>query len=169
MKNIQCTNCSQEISKKASACPKCGHPNKKANHLSGGQALLGIGIGVTALFWLASLASGPANQNTSRQPSPKSVAMSNIELNNLKWSKGGFDSVMEVSVTLVNKGTHNVKDIELTCQHFSNSGTRIDRNKRTVYEILSAGQSKSIKGFNMGFIHSQVARTNCSVTDLVLM
>jgi Zn finger protein HypA/HybF involved in hydrogenase expression len=41
MAMINCEECSEKISKKAKEFPKCGHPNKKANHLSAGQALGG--------------------------------------------------------------------------------------------------------------------------------
>ena len=50
---VQCEGCSKEISKKAATCPGCGHPNKKANHLSGGSVLASlIGVGVF-IWWLA--------------------------------------------------------------------------------------------------------------------
>ena len=60
MNNIKCSNCGEEISQKAPACPKCGHPNKTANHLSGGQVLLYLGIGIVVIWWLAS---GSTNKN----------------------------------------------------------------------------------------------------------
>ena len=37
---IKCSSCGNEISPKAATCPKCGHPNEKAKHLSGGQVLV---------------------------------------------------------------------------------------------------------------------------------
>lgn len=45
----KCKECNEEISNKAESCPKCGHPNEKAKHLSGGQvfgafALMGLFI-----------------------------------------------------------------------------------------------------------------------------
>lgn len=49
MAMIQCEECKTEISKSANVCPKCGHPNKKAAHLSAGQiivVLLLAGIGL---------------------------------------------------------------------------------------------------------------------------
>lgn len=53
MPSIKCENCSNEISKKAATCPKCGHPNKKAEHLSGGQVLLYLAIAGAGLWWWA--------------------------------------------------------------------------------------------------------------------
>ncbi len=50
----KCKECSTEMSPKASACPKCGHPNKEVNHLSGGQVLGGLLIGGIVIWWFAS-------------------------------------------------------------------------------------------------------------------
>tara|TARA_R110000823_G_scaffold198557_1_gene329730 strand:+ start:22 stop:414 length:393 start_codon:yes stop_codon:yes gene_type:complete len=49
----KCKECGIEMSRKAPACPKCGHPNKEANHLSGGQVLGGLLIGGIAIWWFA--------------------------------------------------------------------------------------------------------------------
>ncbi|WP_341743274.1 hypothetical protein [Azonexus hydrophilus] len=171
MKNIQCSNCSQEISRKAPTCPKCGHPNKVAHHVSSWQVLFTLGMCFVVIWWLATSDSPPVSggANSANTPDPKSVALSNIELKNLRWSKEGFGNVMQLSVTLINKGQRDVKDIELKCEHFSNSGTRIDSNKRIIYEIIPAGKSKTIKEFGMGFIHNQATKTGCHISDLVLM
>lgn len=53
MASIKCENCSNEISKKAATCPKCGHPNKKAAHLSGGQVFLYLAAGIGLWWWWA--------------------------------------------------------------------------------------------------------------------
>jgi len=95
--------------------------------------------------------------------------MANIELKNMSWQTAGFDNIMEVSLTFVNKGKQSVKDIELTCRHASNSGTYIDSNKRVIYEIVPAGKSKRINDFSMGFIHNQATKTSCSITDLKIL
>jgi hypothetical protein len=47
LKNINCQNCKNEISKAAPTCPNCGHPNKQANYLPGWMVWLtfaGIGL-----------------------------------------------------------------------------------------------------------------------------
>ncbi len=146
-----------------------------ANYVSGWQTLLSRGVAFAAIWWLASSDSGSTNQSPSPQqsaaprPNPKAVAISDVELKGLTWTKRGFDNVMVISVTFANNGARNVKDIELTCEHFSNSGTRIGANKRVVYEVVSAGESKAVADFNMGFIHTQATKTRCHVSDLVLM
>jgi hypothetical protein len=50
---IKCSECSENISKKAKECPKCGHPNKNADHLSGGQVIGGLLLGGAALWFFA--------------------------------------------------------------------------------------------------------------------
>jgi hypothetical protein len=72
---------------------------------------------------------------------------------------------MMLSATVTNSGPGAVKDITIECQHNSNSGTRIDSNIRTVYEIYPPGVPTRIADFNMGFIHSQAAGTSCRITD----
>ena len=76
---------------------------------------------------------------------------------------------MEANFTIHNKGKRDVKDIEITCTHFAKSGTRIDSNTRTIYEIIKANSKKSFNNFSMGFIHSQAHKSSCGITDLVVM
>ena len=68
----------------------------------------------------------------------------------------------------INNATdHGFKDFEITCEHYATSGTMIDRNTRTIYEVVKAHSKKSIPHFSMGFIHSQAKSSNCRITDLV--
>jgi hypothetical protein len=39
---------------KEPVCPKCGNPNKKANHLSGREILIYLAVGIAPIWWLAS-------------------------------------------------------------------------------------------------------------------
>ena len=50
MAMIKCSSCGNEISPKAATCPKCGHPNEKAKHLSGGQ-IIGYLVFAGVLLW----------------------------------------------------------------------------------------------------------------------
>jgi hypothetical protein len=110
----------------------------------------------------------PSPPNVSPPAAPqlsRSDALSNVSVRNVRWRRDGFDVTMTASFTIQNTNTFPIKDVEVTCRHFANSGTQIDSNTRTVYERVSAGGSFSVRNFNMGFIHSQVKRTECSVTD----
>jgi len=84
------------------------------------------------------------------------------------WKKGGFDTVMIADFTITNKNSFSIKDIGISCEHYAQSGTRIDSNQNTIYQTVGAGKTKKIKDFNMGFIHSQAASSSCKVTNLVI-
>lgn len=100
---------------------------------------------------------------------PKDTAISSMKLDKWSWKKGGFDNVMLLNAKIKNEGMQDVKDIEIECAHSSNSGTRIDSNKKVIYELVKAGKTIKIKDFSMGFIHSQASSTSCRITDLVLL
>ncbi|MCC5095220.1 MULTISPECIES: hypothetical protein [Xanthomonas] len=53
MELIKCKACGSQISRKAASCQKCGHPNKEANYLSGGQVFGGLLFAGVAIWWFA--------------------------------------------------------------------------------------------------------------------
>ncbi len=170
---VKCLECGKGISSAAEACPYCGRKWPKRTSVLTWIVVSLLGLGIFSAVLNRSSQTGASIASTSGPaqwvPDPHQTAIGNLDLKNLTWQKTGFGSVMEISVTLVNKGKQDVKDIKLTCVHFSNSDTRIDSNAKTIYEIVRAGKSKRINNFNMGFIHSQAASSSCSVTDLALM
>lgn len=161
----KCKECSEAISKKAEKCPKCGAPQKKKT------SLFTWFVTIILVLWAIGYFSGNSGiSNTStanRAPSPKEIAMKNVELD-FSWTKEGFGNVMEANFTITNNSDHQIKDIEITCTHYAKSGTRIDSNERTIYDVVPAKSKKTIKKFNMGFIHSQAEKTGCVITDLTV-
>jgi hypothetical protein len=91
--------------------------------------------------------------------------LQNVEIVDWRWSKQGFGNVMIATFTFRNKNDFAVKDVEVTCRHYANSGTLIDRNVRTIFEVVTAKKSKTVRDFNMGFIHNQANKSSCEVTD----
>lgn len=83
-----------------------------------------------------------------------------------RWSKDGFGTIMMVDFTFTNRSPYEAKDITVTCTHYAPSGTKIDSNTRTIYEIIPAKGKKTIRNFNMGFIHSQASSSSCKIDDL---
>lgn len=81
------------------------------------------------------------------------------------WSKEGFDNIMIATFTIKNNANFDIKDAEITCIHSTPSGTQIDRNTRTIYEVFRAGRTRTIREFNMGFIHTQATRSGCTIVD----
>lgn len=86
-----------------------------------------------------------------------------------KWSKEGFGSIMIADFTVHNPTRYRFKDFEIKCTHFAPSGTEIDSNTRTIYEIVEPNATKIIKQQNMGFIDTQAARSSCQITDLIVI
>lgn len=164
----KCTECGNEVSTNADSCPKCGAKVKRKSIGCGGIILILIVIGIIGSFMSKN---GDSPSSTPSVPSVADIeerVKAQVMIKNLEWYKGGFDSVMMVNATFENISDHDVQDIELTCDHFSNSGTKIDSSTKVIYEVVKAEKSKRVRKFNMGFIHSQAASTDCKITNLVV-
>ena len=157
-----CEECDEEISKKADKCPKCGSPQKKKTSFFTWLVTIIIVLWAVGYF---SMDQQTGTTSTKREPSPKQAAMENVKLD-YSWSKGAFGNVMEANFTITNNSKYQIKDIEITCSHYAKSGTRIDSNERTIYDVVPEKGKKTFEKFNMGFIHSQAEKTDCTITDL---
>jgi len=76
---------------------------------------------------------------------------------------------MIANFTVHNPTQFRFKDFEIKCTHFAPSGTEIDSNTRTIYEIVNPNSTKTVTGMNMGFIQTQAARSSCQITDLTVV
>ena len=165
-----CAECKGQISSDAKICPHCG---KKRG---------GIGcLGTVIVVFLALMVFGAIINNNSKSTtttssggtaSPvvdtKQLALSETTLT-YHWHKGGFDDVMLADFVVKNNSAYSFKDFEIKCKHYAKSGTLIDSNDRTVYDIVSAHSVKKLPEFNMGLIRSQVATSSCEITDLTVI
>ena len=156
----KCKYCAMWIPKEAKICPHCR--KKQPSTTSGLIILLSIIIGV---IWYMS--SG-TSQKTVTEPSirtisPKEKAIAITKLD-FKWGTDGL--VMIADFIIQNQSEYDIKDITIECSHSAKSGTPIDSNTRTIYDIVKAGQKKRFPNFNMGFIHSQAVRSNCKIINL---
>jgi hypothetical protein len=97
---------------------------------------------------------------------PNDDGLSNLMLTGTKWYKAGFDSIMKATFQIYNHNEFAVKDITVRCTYFANSGTQIDSNTKTIYEVVPAKSAKSISDFSMGFINSQVASASCKAISV---
>jgi hypothetical protein len=86
----------------------------------------------------------------------------NVHLSGYNWVKGDFSS-FKASFVIFNDTGKPIKDIRVLCEHAGNSGTVMDSNRRTIYEVIKAGERKKISGFDMGFINSQAVRSRASI------
>lgn len=161
MAMTKCKECGSDISNKADACPKCGAKPKRT------PLFIKILSGFAILYVLTNLTH---NKNASTvsgvQDSPKVKTLT--ELSDLSMdfepSKSGFGNIAMINGSIKNLGPTNVKDIKIECDSFAASGTKIDTNKRTLYDAVAAGKTIKFKDFNMGFINTQVKSTSCSIS-----
>lgn len=158
--------CGKEVSSEAKTCPDCGvaKPVKQ-------QSALGIGclalVVVGVIGTLVSSGGGSGNPSQPRGRDPVDMALKKVKLD-FTWSTGGFGSVMFLNFTLTNNGDRAIKDFTIHCEHVGPSGTKIDENTQTIYETVKAHAKLRKTQFNMGFIHSQAAKTGCHVTGLAM-
>lgn len=154
-----CKECKKEVSSKAKTCPNCGAPIPQ----NVGVGTIFVLLFVIYVFYAAFTVDKPSATKT-----PKQIALEQVKLLNFEWYKEGFGNVMEANFLISNESSNDIKDIEITCNHSGKSGTKIDSNSRTIYEMIKAKQKKKISKFNMGFIHSQAVKSSCGITNLEL-
>ena len=168
-----CQECQKEISSDAKVCPNCG----KQQSTGSNNGCLAIVIVIVVLSVLGGIMSHDSSDSAKSTPdsttavSPevqvKQDALSKIDLE-FRWSKDEMN-IMTANFVVKNESSYNIKDLEITCEHFANSGSKIDSNVRTIYERVMAHTTRKFNNFNMGFIHSQAASSNCKITDLTVL
>jgi hypothetical protein len=93
----------------------------------------------------------------------------NLWLETTSWRKDAFGTAMVADFTVHNPTEYRFKDFEITCTHSAPSGTVIDFNTETIYEIVEPRSVKRMPNVDMGFIHNQAVRSVCKMTDLVVL
>jgi hypothetical protein len=163
---MNCKHCGKSIRKSSTKCPKCGG---KITRLS---FIHWIGLVSFALLTLI-LIKSPTNQPNSNSQIKTPQEIKNIIKNSIElsysWNKSSFGTIMEADFKIKNNSNADIKDIEIQCDHYSKSETKIDENSRTIYEIFSSKTERSFSKYNMGFIHDQVASSNCYVKNFSII
>jgi hypothetical protein len=82
----------------------------------------------------------------------------------VRGTKGGFETVLLISGSVSSAADFDVKDVEIVCELFANSGTRVGRVSETLYEVIPANGTKRFSELNMGFMGGagQVATFECT-------
>ncbi len=161
----KCGECGEQISTKATACPKCGAVPKKKTSLITWLVVAFIGFAVIGSITGKKESGRSGTSSAPAAADPEDIALGATKLE-FTWEKAGFDNIMEGNFTITNSSQYTIKDITIECTHFAKSGTRIDSNKKTIYDTVAAGSSRTFNKFNMGFIHSQANSTNCQITSV---
>lgn len=163
MAMVKCKECGKEVSDQAKSCPSCGaKPPKK---LSIGKLLFVALIGFGA-FKFASMTTA-VSERVSDENARKNNALNNVKLD-FSWKKEGLGAVMEADFTIANDNDFQIKDIDIKCTHYGKSGTQIDSNDRTIYEVIPPKSKKAFHNFNMGLIHSQASESSCKIVNIAI-
>jgi hypothetical protein len=104
-----------------------------------------------------------------RQLTPHGLALQSTAIAKYHGRKDEVGSILYESFTIRNDGDAAVKDLKIKCEHEAPSGTVIDSNTRTIYEIVPAHKSRTFPNFNMGFINPQATKSGCLIEDLALV
>lgn len=166
---IECKKCHKSTKKSSFTCQHCGAKQIRL------KPLHWVGIVLLTLVFIGNFSS-PDNPSSSTSMPAKNVALAptksdiadKIELD-FSWKPGGFGSIMMADFTIKNTSKLDIKDVEIRCDHFSKSETKIDSSTREVYEIFKANSQKHFPDFNMGFMHSQANSSSCYVKDFKLV
>ncbi len=129
--------------------------------------LLIISLLIGGCFLAGLYGVGKVAQQVEETRTEKARIASALVIDDFQWEKDGFGSVMTASFKITNTGTVPLKDITIECRHTAPSGTQIDSNTRTIYEIIQPGETKAFTAFNMGFVHSQVTSSTAVITGAV--
>jgi hypothetical protein len=95
----------------------------------------------------------------------KSQILANFRIRAFSWEKDGFGSIMMARFILHNDNPMPLKDIEVTCSSSGPSGSIIDTNSRTVFDVVRQKSFLEVDKINMGFIRSEAVETKCRVTN----
>ena len=161
-----CSHCGKQVSKSARKCPGCGKLVKKLSVIH----WIGIILGGLLLIGIIN-SPNDVPRKESVAPSPRNIKSEiarKLELD-FSWRKEGFGSIMEADLKIINNSDEDIKDIEIQCSHYAKSGTKIDSNTRTIYEVIKANSKRSFDNFNMGFIHYQANSSSCYINDFSLV
>lgn len=169
----ECVSCKKLFLNSVSVCPQCGRKRRRFTAVQIGVGTLGV---LVIIGWLSSKnengtrLTNPPTEESKRSPSPlelKEAVRMKIGLD-YTWRRSGFGSIMEADFAIKNNSNNTIKDVEIQCNHYAKSGTKIDSNSRSIYDAIGANTTKNYYNFNMGFIHDQVNTTSCTVKNISL-
>jgi hypothetical protein len=110
-----------------------------------------------------------ANIKVVPQLNPHDSALESTRIAKFHGRTDESGMILYGTFTIRNDGDAAVKDLKIKCEHRAPSGTVIDSNTRTIYEIVPAHKSRTFSNFNMGFINPQATRSGCQIEDLALV
>ncbi len=90
-----------------------------------------------------------------------------VDIDDMKWHLGGFDTVMIASFTIKNERAVHIKDVIVRCDVTAPSGAKLGSPVKTVFQSIGPGKSVKIRDLSMGFVRdaAQAASAVCYVEN----
>lgn len=67
------------------------------------------------------------------------------------------------------RGSRDVKDVQLHCNHAGENGTIVASSSPTISEVFQAHCVRTIRNLNMGVIRPKIEQSDCEVSGLSLV
>jgi len=99
--------------------------------------------------------------------------LQSVTLSDWNWRAEGYVAIMFASFAVQNNNAFDIKDVEISCKLFDNTGTVVDRNVRMIDDVIKAKSSRAFENFDMGFLHYRgnfstplpVTSSNCEISN----
>ena len=88
-----------------------------------------------------------------------------IELLKSRGTKVAFGNVLLMDFTMRNYGLSHLKDFVIECDIKGPSGTVMDQNRITLYQMIEAGTTRTFRKVNMGLVNSQSTNASCRINS----
>ncbi len=82
-----------------------------------------------------------------------------------QWARNEFGFAI-ANFTIFNKNDRGIRDLVVTCDFFRQSGDRIDSKPADIFEIFNAKSNRTVRGVNVGLVHSQARGGACNILRL---
>jgi hypothetical protein len=104
--------------------------------------------------------------STTKSSQSTKIDIKPVELtDSWRWTNDHSMFLSLHDVHIKNNTSSDIKDVEIVCSASGESGTSIDRNSRTQYKVIKAGQTLDLGKVDMGFLHSQAYKVGCIVKN----
>ena len=174
-----CKKCKKPMKKTSIECQYCGTIQRELRAWHWLFIIIATLIFIGALSTPENNAKKDAASNTTppaRTASEAELPPSNVTKSSIRdlvtleftWTRDAFDTIMVADLTITNGSHVDIKDVVVRCTHFTKTGTKIDTNTETVYEVIKSNTSGFFPSVQMGFLHSAATKSSCGIKDFLL-
>lgn len=111
-----------------------------------------------------------ASQTAATQSDPTADAIRALKIKQFSITKTGRGNTIAVGAfAFENRGSRDVKDVQLHCNHAGENGAIIASSSPTIYEVFQAHSARTIRNVNMGVVRSKIEQSDCEVIGLSLV